>query len=623
MVDMRHVCLVSLEGYATNVLKEDNTADQPLCIQKLSDALGAAFSICVSRAKSRSADCPLCQIAPQIDKVTERARHMQINESLWPKMPGAFPCPSDISRCEFKECCDSLRRTLETIIEDDRNRPLPRNAPTGTASAISYNSCDVQSNIAGDSDVETSYQDEGERLVRFENQRKEDATYDLIQNCWISDPSERPTMGQIVESPMMVALSSLPETCPSFTAAPSPLPANHFSLPVTLASLPATTPSFPSTFRSLITSLNESMALSDSSVDTVTLDLICDLLNLPDHDITAADPTTTPDVGLSLEFLLDLLCKNSFANSGVQGANQKARKLLFKLITMTNVIPRSLFITDVRPYQSAFDRGGFAGVYKGEYKGRLVALKVLNKVRNEKSSLQQDFRTEALVWRSISHRFILPLLGIYEEKSFKCLVSPFMSNGTLSQWRTEKRPDIVEIHRVMLEVAEAVQYLHSEGIVHGDLHGNNILLNSDFHCQIIDFGLTRQSDATAVWTTQTITPNYASPEQFGMCSECGELECGKCHQGHRGKTMKTDVYAYGGLYYAIFFDAVPFQGKNLLQIMASLTRGELPERLESPRMEENTWNLIQDCWKSKPSERITMDEIVEMLRIRREVGFMS
>jgi hypothetical protein len=109
----------------------------------------------------------------------------------------------------------------------------------------------------GDSNLETSYQDEGEHLVRFENPRTEAATYDLIQNGWISDPSERPTMAQIVESPMMVALSSLPETYPSFTAAPSLLPGNRFSLPVTLASLPATTPSFPSTFRSLITSLNE------------------------------------------------------------------------------------------------------------------------------------------------------------------------------------------------------------------------------------------------------------------------------------------------------------------------------------------------------------------------------
>ncbi|KAF8659931.1 hypothetical protein AX14_007498 [Amanita brunnescens Koide BX004] len=147
------------------------------------------------------------------------------------------------------------------------------------------------------------------------------------------------------------------------------------------------------------------------------------------------------------------------------------------------------------------------------------------------------------------------------------------------------------------------------------VYQKNILLDSDLHCQIIDFGLTRHSDTAAAWTTQTITPQYASPEQFGMCSECSELECGECHQGYRGKTMKTDVYAYGCLYYAIFFDVVPFQGKNQFQIMTSVAKRELPDRLKSPEMEDNTWNLIQNCWKSRPSERTTMDEIVEMLTL--------
>ena len=120
----------------------------------------------------------------------------------------------------------------------------------------------------------------------------------------------------------------------------------------------------------------------------------------------------------------------------------------------------------------------------------------------------------------------------------------------------------------MLEVAEAIQYLHSEGIVHGDLHGvrinptlyysvhlnmyqGNVLLDSEFHCQITDFGLTRHLDATVVQSTKTFVSNFAAPELFGMCSECCQQKCKGCFDAHRRKTMETDVYAFGCLYYAM------------------------------------------------------------------------
>ena len=70
-----------------------------------------------------------------------------------------------------------------------------------------------------------------------------------------------------------------------------------------------------------------------------------------------------------------------------------------------------------------------------------------------KDSIRQDFCREALAWRSLLHRFILPLLGIYEEESRLFLVSPFMSNGTLTDWRKNEQPSVVEINRV-------VRFLH-------------------------------------------------------------------------------------------------------------------------------------------------------------------
>ena len=66
-----------------------------------------------------------------------------------------------------------------------------------------------------------------------------------------------------------------------------------------------------------------------------------------------------------------------------------------------------------------------------------------------KSSLRNDFLREAVAWRSLSHRFILPFFGIYEEKSRAFLVSPFMTNGTLSEWRKKQTQAVAEVHRLV------------------------------------------------------------------------------------------------------------------------------------------------------------------------------
>ena len=160
--------------------------------------------------------------------------------------------------------------------------------------------------------------------------------------------------------------------------------------------------------------------------------------------------------------MLCLICDGHFSNLD---DNRRARRLMFKVITKKLVMPRSLFLTGIGLKMDR-DRdfigsGGFGHVFKGELQGlgAPVALKVLYKTHNDivscsrrhnafrQSRFKQDFYREALMWRSLQHEFVLPFLGIYEDDlaSHFFLVSPYMNNGTLAQWRKTKNPSTSEI----------------------------------------------------------------------------------------------------------------------------------------------------------------------------------
>ena len=151
------------------------------------------------------------------------------------------------------------------------------------------------------------------------------------------------------------------------------------------------------------------------------------------------------------------------STSGIPNANRKARQLMFKLVSDAGVIPRSLYITDVSMGPDAIGSGGYASVPGGKYQGSLVALKVIEKQHKAVSAFRLFFIQntdvwekinlkscrEALEWRSYSHRYILPLLGIFKEKRL-FLVSPYMANGTLANWREKNDPPVLsKIHRLV------------------------------------------------------------------------------------------------------------------------------------------------------------------------------
>jgi serine/threonine-protein kinase len=111
------------------------------------------------------------------------------------------------------------------------------------------------------------------------------------------------------------------------------------------------------------------------------------------------------------------------------------------------------------------------------------------------------------------------------------------------------------------QLAEALAYLHSLGVVHRDLKPENVLVTPDNRLVINDFGTARLAGARRLtWkhlSEALGTPDYMSPEQV---------------QGERGDA-RSDVYAWGVMMYEMLTGRVPFEGDNSLAVMAGHMQG--------------------------------------------------
>jgi serine/threonine-protein kinase len=122
------------------------------------------------------------------------------------------------------------------------------------------------------------------------------------------------------------------------------------------------------------------------------------------------------------------------------------------------------------------------------------------------------------------------------------------------------------------QLASALSYLHSHGVVHRDLKPENILVSVDGQLKIADFGTAMLEGARRLtWKHLTEglgTPDYMSPEQI---------------QGGRGDA-RSDIYAWGVMMYEFLTGRVPFGGDNWLAVMAGHL-GDTPVRIRKLRPE--------------------------------------
>ncbi|MEX2180423.1 MAG: protein kinase [Gemmatimonadaceae bacterium] len=232
--------------------------------------------------------------------------------------------------------------------------------------------------------------------------------------------------------------------------------------------------------------------------------------------------------------------------------------------------------------QRELGRGGMATVYLATDRKhhRRVALKVL---RPELAAAlgPERFSREIELAARLTHPHILPLHDSGNADGFLYFVMPYVEGESLRDRLTrEKQLPLDDALQISREVADALSYAHSHGVIHRDIKPENILLQSG-HAVVADFGIARAIDqaggATLTETGLAIgTPAYMSPEQ---ATGSADLD-GRC-----------DIYALGCVLYEMLAGEPPFGGATPVAILARkavdpvpslrVVRNTVPEAVET------------------------------------------
>src|SRR4051794_4071394 len=146
--------------------------------------------------------------------------------------------------------------------------------------------------------------------------------------------------------------------------------------------------------------------------------------------------------------------------------------------------------------------------------GRMVAIKQLHP--GSGPELAGRFRHEMRVAAAMGHPNVVRLLDAIVEDEDVFLVMEYVDGPTLSARLREGPVDDDEALSILTALAEALDYVHGQGVVPRDVKPSNILLGSGGRVKLADLGLARAADKSGLTTTSGVigTPAYLAPELF-------------------------------------------------------------------------------------------------------------